>query len=392
MCYKSKFLIGFYLAVLFMSASFPVQAMEEEGQNAKQKQKGSHKKRILGKKTRSLTNLNLVHHKRPAPPPKMPQPTPARPQQAEKLKSEIKYLNSQEEHKAFLKGAVMNAEQEVRISSNEVSRKFLKEEFFPSLKKAKNKFPVIIYMPPENKETFREAEASSEQKSDYNHPIKLRTLPSCYTNELLVDQNSYAAGAYPWLFSLESQEERIYHTTVILGENAKEQIKKCRQDLIRAGNRNLRARRESSKLSRLIKLGGIVEPKDSTPTKFSELSLGASEIRAGLEKEKAIAAAGASGATNTGLKTDTNDEVPTDCNDLSCIIGESDSEEETSSSDGGSNSDSSNESHQLKLKPSEAEKTVLYDDPDDEDLSLRSQYYRDMLKNRAPLTPKNPEK
>lgn len=352
MSYKFKLLIGFSLAFLFMSVSLPVEAMD--GQMAEQKQKGTSRKMEDKKsgqeqrdtqnklKVRSLSLLTSVR-KKPVPSPKEPLLASTGPSEPEKLKTEIKFLRGQKEHEAFFEKAIMNAKREVCISSCDVSEKFIKEKFIPWFNEVENKLKVTIYLTQKGKNTFKKAEAFNEQKLDSKHTIRKRTIQVCDTNVLHVDQNLFVTATYPWLSPLESEEERLYQALAIIGERAKKLTRKSRKDFVKAGNISLQIRkealevagnrkRESLELAESLEPGAIGEP-EVPPSKYSELSLGASEIIKGLEEEKARAAASASGETKPQLINDKYDEEATDVDDLSAIIGESESEEESTSSD-----------------------------------------------------------
>ncbi|OJW52517.1 MAG: hypothetical protein BGO67_06140 [Alphaproteobacteria bacterium 41-28] len=231
MCYKSKFLMGFSLTCLFISASFPVQAMDKEDpENGTPKRGKSISEHMRMRK--NLQNKDAVlkgEYTRDA---------------IKELKeSKVQVNLNREKLIEKLREVITGKEKkEITIYSKDVSPIFVSELFTSWINRSEGKLTLSIYTTPTGMEMFNEG--IKERKFKRKHTIKIEALDSSFfadINILIAGQTLFVSTTYPWLTLPSAEIESIlYSTTMISGERAEEEITKTKEELKKARQNHLR--------------------------------------------------------------------------------------------------------------------------------------------------------
>jgi len=278
MCYKSRFLIGFSLAILFMSASFPVQAMEEVGREKerngsprKAQKKEKKKKSSSGKGQKSQAEKKNSTFKRLIPSVKA---TRARRDSRQKRalesnqvksqekhlqdvvksksvklktdsiemlrkvqeqnqisKNEIEFLTNQEQHLHILGEAItQSATQKVEIYSPFVSKCFIKNTLMPWVNSSEKPLHVFIYSTTLGLKKLEKVVGCEDPRFDEQHTLSVARLDS--GSNVLIAGDLAMVTSYPLLtFPHEDRKSSLLAGTVFRRRQAQSIIEKIRGQL-----------------------------------------------------------------------------------------------------------------------------------------------------------------
>lgn len=285
MCYKFKSLIGFSLAFLFVSTSLPIEAMEEGEQP-----KSTPKKRIL-RRGKSITNLLRSHHSKKKPSQEKSTVEDDKDilqlkNDSMEVKTRLKNLQNQKDglqekndssdeiqllinpgnHLDKLKKVITKqARKDVIISSQFISKRFIRELFIPWVNRSERDLTIAIYTTPTGEDDFVNATTSNKQRFELNHTITIESLDSCPSNVLIMDQNLFISTSYPWLtFPRSSKGYLLYLAPVIRESQAAPLIKNAREELGKARQKRLENTKDYSLTAAIaVKLTEASEPMES---------------------------------------------------------------------------------------------------------------------------------
>lgn len=154
------------------------------------------------------------------------------------------YLRTKNDHLKALREVFKNAQERIIIASPEVSKKFMEKFFLKMIGTIKNDVAVIFYTSLTGTTIIEEF---SHKNPDIKIPV-LMTMNSCGIYALMMDSTLFTNGACSFL-SLDTcyDQQKVYMTSVVQGENAQIPMDLCLYDL----NKAMQKERDDSLISAL---------------------------------------------------------------------------------------------------------------------------------------------